>query len=150
MADEISTVASFLRDYGTLIAIPAAALVGSIAYRMQKSVDRKSALIELRRSTYSKYLSLLSKHATKKTSENTSELNAVSMELSVIASDEVVKSVGLFHRTIMGKTTIESDSELIETRLANSILAMRNDCFENSSLTLAELLAVTPLVENKK
>jgi hypothetical protein len=133
-------------------------LFGISAYSYQKYVDRKSALIELRRSTYLKYLALIARHATDKSADTNTdksadtnrELNQIYMELSVIASDEVVRAIGLFHDLSLGRKVKNPSPEPIEERLAASILLMRKDCFENTSLTRAEITSVTPLVDEKK
>jgi hypothetical protein len=125
-------------------------LFGISAYSYQKYVDRKSALIELRRSTYLKYLALIARHATDKSADTNRELHQIYMELSVIASDEVVRAIGLFHDLSLGRKVKSPSPEPIEERLAATILLMRKDCFENTSLTRAEITSVTPLVDEKK
>jgi hypothetical protein len=125
-------------------------LFGVSAYSYQKYVDRKSALIELRRATYAKYLSLLSRNTTKKTAASADEMYSAYMEMSVIASDEVVRAVGSFHQLILGRDDKTFDAELVKDQLASAILSMRKDCFERSNLTREEVLSVTPLVDEKK
>lgn len=146
MADEISTVASFLKDYGTLIAIPAATLVGSIAYMFQKYTDRKSALIELRRKVYADYLGALFKQVASNTPENNLNHNLRLMELSAASSDEVVRSVGQLKQYLMDPETrvgnIENDKA--KKLVADTILSMRRDCFEKSNLNNSDVIKIVP------
>jgi hypothetical protein len=147
MADEISTVANFLKDYGTLIAIPAATLVGSLAYMFQKFIDRKSALIELRRSTYTAYLEALFKLIVKITPEDNLFYNLKLMELAAVASDDVVRKVGNI-RNIFGEAEIghvKADKEAAKEIIGDLIIEMRKDCFESSHLTIDEVIKITPI-----
>jgi len=146
MADEITTTASFLKDYGTLIAIPAAALVGSITYRMQKFADRKSTLIELRRKVYADYLGALFKQVAANTPENNSNHNLRLMELSVVSSDEVVRRVGELKQYLMDPETRVGNIENGKANelVANTILSMRRDCFEKSDLSSKDVIKIVP------
>jgi hypothetical protein len=146
MSGEIVATSNFLKDYATLIAVPAAALVGSIAYRMQKAVDRKTALIELRRKTYINYLEALFKLVAMQTPENNLTHNLRLMELSAVASDEVVKKIGILKQYLMDP---ESRSGNIENATAQilvgeAVLTMRKDCFESSELTIPDIIKITP------
>ena len=146
MADELAAIANFLKDYGTLLAVPLAALVGSIAYRMQKSADRRSALIELRRITYTQYLGSLFRQIEKNTPENNLDHNQRLMELSAVASDEVVRCAGQHKQYFMDPETRvgEIDSNVARDLIAKTILAMRKDCFEKSSLRIEDVNKITP------
>jgi hypothetical protein len=135
---------------GAIWPIVLTGIFGVIAYWYQKYVDRKSALIELRRATYSKYLALIARHATDKSDKTNIELNQIYLELSVIASDDVVRAIGSFHDLSLGREIKNPNSARIEDRLAATILLMRKDCFEKTNLTAAEIISVTPLVEKKK
>ena len=147
MADEISTVANFLKDYGTLIAIPAATLVGSIAYVFQKYTDRKSALIELRRKSYTTYLESLFNLVVKINPENNHIYNLRLMELAAVASDEVVRKVArvkeIFLDPAAGNVLANQDTS--EQIIGDVVLTMRKDCFENSDLTASEIIKLTPI-----
>jgi hypothetical protein len=145
MADEIVATASVLKDYATLIAIPAAALVGSIAYRLQKSVDRKSALIELRRKAYTNYLDALCKLIADKSPENNAAYNSKLMELSAVASDEVVVKIGKM-RNLFGSSGLppNADKETSESILGDMVISMRKDCFQKSKLTTDDIVNITP------
>jgi hypothetical protein len=135
---------------GAIWPIVLTGIFGVIAYWYQKYVDRKSALIELRRATYSKYLALIARHATDKSDKTNIELNQIYLELSVIASDDVVRAIGSFQDLSLGREIKNPNSARIEDRLAATILLMRKDCFEKTNLTAAEITSVTPLVEKKK
>ncbi len=151
MVEELSTVANFLKDYGTIIAIPAAALVGSIAYVFQKFTDQKAALIELRRKSYTAYLESLFNLIAKINPENNHIYNLKLMELAAVASDEVVRQVArvqmIFDNTVSGPAQVDpANSKII---IGEVVLAMRKDCFESSRLTVPEIIKITPIGYSK-
>jgi hypothetical protein len=147
MVEEVIAASNFLKDYATLIAIPAAAIVGSITYRWQKNVDRKSALIELRLKAYTNYLDALFNLIVKINPENNMSYNLKLMELSAVASDEVVRKVGnirqIFKESGSGPGSI--DKEQSKKLIGEAVLSMRKDCFETSDLTIPEIIDVTPI-----
>lgn len=121
-------------------------LFGVIAYWYQKFVDRKSALIELRRSAYTGYLGALFRQIEKTTPERNLEHNLKLMELSAIASDEVVRCAGKHKQYLMDPEMRNGpiDGKVAHDLVAQTILAMRQDCFEKSSLSIDEIMKITP------
>ena len=144
MADEISTVANFLKDYGALIAIPAATLVGSIAYVFQKYTDRKSALIELRRTIYREFISLIPQ-LTDKNKDTQAKYFKLVAEMNVLATDDVLLAIGEFTKYMAVRSDEQPDGETVKELIAEIVLRMRKDCFSASKLDIKITKKLLPL-----
>jgi hypothetical protein len=127
-----------------VIAIIATAIVGSIAYRLQKSADRKSALIELRRQGYTSFLDSLFVYMHDKSAESSKTHFRKLMELSAIASDEVVRKAGDMKIYLSKSPEHQIDNTKAADLISDLILSIRKDCFERSKLTLEEIRKIAP------
>ncbi len=133
---------TFVSILGPVIAAAIIVVGGAWAYRWQKTVDRQTALIELRRKAYRRFLTafISMSRSTNTTEEITRELVECEYDLLLVASDEVAKCVGLlstfYHNTNSGR--FNRNVKKSRLLIANVCKAMREDCFEESTLTLDE------------
>jgi hypothetical protein len=144
MSEVFTSFSTFLKDYAALIGIPIAALVGAVAYQWQKSADRKSALIELRRQSYTAFLdSLFMLMGDKSIDKSTIHYRKL-MELSAIASDEVVRKAGDLKMYLAKSPDERIDQDKATQLIAELIITIRKDCFENTDLTLDDIRKIVP------
>jgi hypothetical protein len=126
----------------------AAAVFGAIVYVFQKAIDRKNALIELRRKTYQDFIDSFYDTSFHGTKESLSHFNKCAARLVIIGSDEVTKKVGIW-RKYMEDTSPNSahtrDTKLSKRLMAEFIISMRRDCFEKSDLGIEQVYAMIPI-----
>jgi hypothetical protein len=122
-----------------------AGICGLVGYAWQKSVDRRNALIELRRKEYPALLEQLVRAFS--SPDALSELNVTRMRFAVIASDEVLRQL-----SELAKHTVETEGlrklgsrRKFKEILATLIVEMRRDCFERTKLESGEMSAFLPI-----
>lgn len=128
-----------------VITVILTALAGTWVYGYQKRADRLANLTELRRQKYIEYLSALHKLAFHLNPETVKNFQELGLPLTAIASDSVILKIGEFTNYMHDTTIIPKDSKIFKPMIANIIIEMRRDCFENSSLTSENLVNLLPL-----
>ncbi len=130
----------------------AAAIVvggGAMAYRWQKTIDRRTALIELRRKAYQRYLAAFVSvtNTPDAIAEISLELFQCEFHLLIVASDEVVKHVGTLRKFYLDTNDdrMNRNTEITRQLIANVCQAMREDCFEESNLAMDEYQKLVPI-----
>lgn len=132
-----------------LLATMVTAIVGVIAYAWNKRVDRRNALIELRRTAYRNYL-----NSFMALSFNPDQINDVrrklyqsEVELLIVGSDAVVQAVGKLSSfyAVTNHDRSNRDGSEVRRLVANVCMTMRADCFEKTDLSLEEIKALVPI-----
>ncbi len=124
------------------IAILLTAISAAIVYWAQKAADRKSALIELRRTAYRDYLVHLTKLADSTTSQTA--YNSLVAELNVIGTDDVLFAIGEFNQYMNGIDSAKRQPEIYKKLIAKIVLRMRKDCFSESTLDIHTAAMLLP------
>jgi len=123
-----------MEDWLPLIVTIAAALLGAIAYTVQRHIDRRHSLIELRRQEYIGFLeSILTAPNSK---EALDEFNTRRIRLTVIASDPVLAALKEFsdYAARTSAPDVERQMDTFKKLLAELIISMRRDCFDRTRL----------------
>lgn len=121
----------------------------AVTYLVQKSLDRRNALIEMRRRCYRDYLLAFS--AMSDSPERIEEIRRryyqAEFDLLIVGSDKVVQSVGDLSNfyAATNEDRFNRDAAEVRRRVAIVCQAMRQDCFEKSLLTVEEIQAVVPI-----
>lgn len=130
--------------------IAALTIFGAAAtYAYQKWVDRRSALVEIRRDAYRNYLNAFM--AMSDSPERIEEIRRgyyqAEVELLVVGSDNVVQKVGALSRFYAetNEDRFNRDAAKVRLLVADVCRAMRADCFEKSDLTNEEVQALVPI-----
>ena len=122
-------------------------VAGTYAY--QKRVDRRSALVEIRRDTYRSYLNafMAMSDSPERIEEIRRRYYQSEVELLVVGSDNVVQKVGALSRFYAETNNDRFNRDAAEVRrlVAEICRAMRADCFEKSDLTTEEVQALVPI-----
>lgn len=128
-----------------LLVTVVAGISGLVGYAWQRSIDRRNALIELRRKEYAALLDQLVR--TFISPDTVPEFNAMRMRLAAIASDQVLRKLSeLAMHTSKTRGLSRPDSvKEFKNHLAELIIAMRIDCFEMTTLDPNELSAILPI-----
>lgn len=137
-----------LSAYLPVIVAVVTALFAAFTYTYQKRVDRKNSLVELRRVAYSGLLEALQKNLMVRNDPSVLvEMNLQRTKAFVVASDEVAKNIGDFFEIAQRLSNSDSpeDGIKIMNAYAEMVIAMRGDCFEETSLTSAEIASASPL-----
>jgi hypothetical protein len=126
----------------------AAAVSGAIVYVFQKAIDRKNALIELRRKTYQDFIDSFFDTTFHGTEESLSQFNKCAARLVIIGSDEVAKKVGTWKKYMADTSpggACARDMKMSKRLMAEFIISMRRDCFERSDLGIEQVYAMLPI-----
>lgn len=126
------------------------ALAGVCAYGWNKRLDRKHALLELRRLAYRNYLSsfMAMSDSPEMIDEVRRRLYQSEVELLIVGSDAVVQAVGKlsnFYATT-NDDRFNRDAAEVRRLIANICMTMRADCFEKTDLSIDEIRALVPIV----
>jgi hypothetical protein len=136
-------------EYIPLIVTALGVLGAAITYTYQRRVDRKTALIELRRKAYRDYLrAFLSMTDSNERDEKIRhDLLEAEFELLVIASDRVIKEIGALSQyySETNDDRFNRNAPKVRALVAEVCRAMRQDCFERTDLTIDEIQAVVPI-----
>ncbi|MCJ8507796.1 hypothetical protein MUU53_07700 [Rhizobium lemnae] len=126
------------------------ALAGVFAYSWNKRVDRKHALLELRRVAYRNYLNsfMAMSDSPQGVDEIRRRLYQSEVELLVVGSDTVVQAVGKLSNfyAITNNDRFNRDAAEVRRLVANVCMSMRADCFEKTDLSIEEIRALVPIV----
>ena len=126
----------------------ATALLGGLLYVFQKGIDRKNALIELRRKTYQDFIDSLFETVARGTQESLSQFNKCSARLIIVGSDDVAAKVGNW-KTYMAESSPGGpqirDMKESKRMMAEFVIAMRRDCFEKSKLGADQVYEMLPI-----
>jgi hypothetical protein len=132
------------------VLVAALSIIGAaITYAYQRRVDRRSALVEIRRSAYRNYLN--SFMAMSDSPERIEDVRRAyyqsEVELLVVGSDSVVQSVGALSRfyTETNEDRFDRDAKEVRRLVAEVCRAMRSDCFEKTDLSITEIQALVPI-----
>jgi hypothetical protein len=98
----------------------------------------------LRRQGYIAFLDSLFVYMHDKSAESSKIHFRKLMELSAIASDDVVRKAGDLKMLLSTNPELRADSPNPTNLIADLILSIRKDCFEKSNLTLEEIRKITP------
>lgn len=121
----------------------------ALTYTYQRSVDRRTALVELRRTAYRNYL-----HAFMAMSDSPDRFDDIrrayysaEVDLLVVGSDGVVKSVGALSKFYADTNAdrFNRDVNTVRRLVAEVCQSMREDCFEKSALTIDDVKALVPI-----
>jgi len=126
----------------------------AVTYAYQRTVDRRNALVELRRAAYRDYLAafLDMSNSSEWVAEITNRHNKAEIDLLVVGSDRVVQQVGDLHRyySETNHDRFNRDAENVRRLVAQVAKAMRSDCFEESNLSIDQISDLVPIGENKR
>lgn len=125
-------------------------VIGAVAaYIVQKSIDRRNALIEMRRKCYRDFLVafIAMSDSPEAVEDIRRKLYQAELDLLVVGSDRVVRAVGALSRFYAETNADRFNRDAAHVRLlvAEICQAMRIDCFEKSSLSVAEVQALVPI-----
>jgi hypothetical protein len=124
-------------------------LGASITYVVQKNLDRRNALVEIRRKCYRDYLSAFSamSNSPEKIEDVTRKYYQSEFDLLIVGSDRVVQAVGALSQFYAetNHDRFNRDVKAVRGLVAQVCRAMRRDCFEKSSLTIEEIQALVPI-----
>jgi hypothetical protein len=125
-------------------------IIGAAAtYTYQKKVDRKSALVEMRRLAYRNYLSafMAMSDSPNRVDDIRRALYQSEVELLVVGSDLVVQAVGKLSGfyAATNDERFNRDGSEVRRLVAEICKAMRADCFEKSNLSIEEIRALVPI-----
>ena len=121
----------------------------SATYAYQRRIDRRNALVELRRSAYRNYLSAFM--AMSDSPETIEDIRRsyyqAEVELLVVGSDQVIEKVGALSRFYGDTNDDRFNRSAGEVRrlVAEVCKSMRADCFERSNLAISEIQALVPI-----
>jgi hypothetical protein len=116
---------------------------GFLGYSRNKSIDRKHALIELRRAVYREFI--LSIAEVGNSQNGVLEVNNYKKklaELHLVASDEVVRACAEY--TGLYRLAYDPGPDARAQKYAELEMAMRRDCFQKTSITVSELREMLP------
>ncbi|WP_136616461.1 MULTISPECIES: hypothetical protein [Mesorhizobium] len=129
-------------------ALSIAGAAGTYAY--QKYIDRRTALVEIRRSAYCNYLNafMAMSDSPERVEEVRRSYYQSEVELLVVGSDPVIQRVGALSRFYAETNHDRHNRDVNEVRrlVAEVCRSMRADCFEKSDLTTDEVQALVPIV----
>ena len=121
---------------------------GFFTYSFQRRTDRRNQLIEIRRTAYRAYLSALMDQISSPTTEALNHLLKCEFELFAVASDATIRKIGEFSNYMIATSydnRDKRDRSLHKRQLAEVLLAMRNDCFEKTQLSVEEASQLLPM-----
>lgn len=131
--------------------VAALSIVGAAAtYAYQRRVDRKLALVDMRRVAYRNFLNAFM--AMSDTPERIEEVRRryyqAEVELLVVGSDEVIQKVGELSGfySATNDDRFNRDAGEVRRLVAEVCQAMRSDCFQKSGLTTEEVQAIVPII----
>jgi len=132
------------------ILVAAMSVVGAAAtYAYQRKVDRRSALIELRRTAYRNYLNafMAMSDSPERIEDIRRNYYQSEIDLLVIGSDEVIQQVGMLSQFYASTNhdRFNRDSAEVRRLVAEICKTMRADCFEKTSLSTDEIKALVPI-----
>jgi hypothetical protein len=130
------------------IAVAAFTVIGGLfTYLFQKRKDRLEDLIKTRRSEYRKWVQALYDALSEADPTSAAKFNQTTNDLFLFASDAVMKAVGDFkhYLALTSRGGSPRDMHVVGTLLARVIREMRNDCFEATKLTEAEIRNILPI-----
>ena len=118
-------------------------IVGLFAYAWNKRVDRKHALIDMRRTVYRDFILAIAdvSHSGNGTPEVRHYQKKLA-ELHLIASDEVILACAEF--TALCRMTVDPGSDKRAEKYSKLEMAMRRDCFERTKITDGKLREMLP------
>jgi hypothetical protein len=131
---------SFLSTVGVTIA----ACIAVYGYGRQKQLELDKGLVELRRSTYREFISLIPNLSDRTRDTQTNYFKLVS-EMNVVATDEVLSAIGEFTKYMTEKRDDPLDGEMVKTLIGKIVLSMRKDCFSASKLDIEIVKKLLPL-----
>jgi hypothetical protein len=135
----------FIPLFVTVLTIIGAA----VTYAYQRIVDRKTALMELRRTAYREYLTSFMAMSNNVDSDKavSNRFIVVETDFLVVGSDEVIKKAGALSTYYYETNNDRFNRDVPTTRrlVADVCKAMRADCFEKSLLTTAEIQLLVPI-----
>jgi hypothetical protein len=122
-----------------------AAFIAVYGYGRQKRLELDKGLIELRRSMYREFISLVPQLSDGTEKTRAAYLKLIS-EMNVVATDHVMITIGKFKKYMSDKQPEGLDNAVIKSHLAEVVLAMRKDCFSESRLDVETTKTLLPLV----
>ena len=126
------------------------AFAGLGGYAWNKRIDRRHALIELRRNAYRSYLNafIAMSDSPQSIDEIRRRYYQSEVELLVVGSDAVVQAVGKLSGFYAATNDDRFNRDASEVRrlVAEICRAMRADCYEKTELSIEEIQALVPIV----
>jgi hypothetical protein len=119
------------------------AVAGLGAYAWNKAIDRKHALIEIRRITYRDFIVSIAEVAhSGNAAAQVQNYQKKLAELHLIASDEVIVACAEF--TALYRAERDPGANLRAEKYSHLQMAMRRDCFERTKITAKRLQEMLP------
>lgn len=140
MADAISIDLSL---WMPLLITLLSVLAGFFAYAWNKRVDRRDALIDMRRTVYRDFiLSIADVSNSGNGKAEVQNFQKKLAELHLIASDDVILACAGF--TALYRMTVDPGPEKRAEKYSKLEMAMRRDCFEKTKITDGKLREMLP------
>jgi|SRR5579859_3341843 len=133
----------------SLSAVVLTALLGIVAYSIQKSIDRRNSLNDLRKERYRMFIEAFQTGIEFSTEEKLAAYHVAYLLLILVASNEVLRAAGALN-VYMARTSVTAEARASRTRkefdplLISLIKEMRLDCFEKTNLTDEEISRLLP------
>jgi hypothetical protein len=132
------------------IIIAVLSVMGAAAtYAYQKRVDRRSALVEIRRAAYRNYLNafMAMTDSPEPFEDIRRKYYQSEVELLVVGSDLVIQAAGDLSNfyAATNHDRFNRDGSEVRRLVAEICKAMRADCFEKSKLSIEEIRAIVPI-----
>lgn len=133
-------ISSFL----TLIVALLTVVGATITYRVQKRLDREADLVSKKRELY---LNFMRSFMQINTEGGLEHYNSLRMELSLLASDRVLKSVNEFaeYAADTSGPMVQRDMIKFKYLLASALTDMRRDVFDKTSLSVEDIQKTLPI-----
>ena len=128
-----------------IVVAAVAAIAGLITYTYQKWLDRRNALVDLRRTAYQDLLVSLQTHLHTRTAASLAALGSARAKAFIVASDDVAKATGDFFEASINGLSEPTNGDQVLAAYARMAIAMRKDCFERTRLGDAEVIAAAPV-----
>jgi hypothetical protein len=131
--------------------VTALSIAGAAAtYAYQRYVDRRTALVEIRRIAYRNYLNafMAMSDSPERVEDIRRRYYQSEVELLVVGSDLVIQKVAALSRFYAqtNDDRFNRDANEVRRLVAEVCRTMRADCFEKSDLTIEEIQALVPIV----
>ena len=118
-------------------------------YAYQKYVDRRTALVEIRRAAYREFLKafMAMSDSPERFEDIRRRYYQSEVELLIVGSDRVIQNVGALSHFYAETNDDRFNRDVPEVKrlVAEVCRSMRSDCFEKADLTTEEVQALVPI-----
>ena len=127
----------------TPIGVIIASCIAVYGYGRQKQLELDKGLVELRRSIYREFITLVPQ-LSDGTKETQSKFVQLTSEMNVVATDDVLFAIGKFRKYMTDRNIEQRESTIIKSLIAEIVLQMRKDCFSASKLDIVTTKELLP------